>query len=146
MNPAGRQGGTERPADGSTTIAFGTRATRPTIEDVGEAALRNGIAFVPLARDFAATIDARRAYLVFVTPEGDTRGLYVASRTPAGFGVRENGGGRSSVAFEYRIVAEPYDTDDQRLPAANARRRYEPQTFTLHRVTTRPPTPQIAPE
>jgi hypothetical protein len=34
-----------------------------------------------------------------------------------GFVVRENQGGRSSLAFSYRIVATPYDATLKRLPA-----------------------------
>jgi hypothetical protein len=64
--------------DGSTALAFGARTTQPTIEDVGEARLANGSAYVPLHRAFAATVDPNAPYLAFVTAEGDTRGLYVA--------------------------------------------------------------------
>jgi hypothetical protein len=64
--------------DGSTALAFGARTTQPTIEDVGEARLANGSAYVPLDRAFAATVDPNAPYLAFVTAEGDTRGLYVA--------------------------------------------------------------------
>jgi len=43
-------------------------------------------------------------YHVFLTPNGDSNGLYVARKTSAGFEVREHGGGGSNVAFDYRIV------------------------------------------
>ena len=90
-------------------------------EDVGSAQLVNGSAAVPLGADFKQTIDGSSAYMVFLTPYGDTNGLYVASRTPAGFVVRESRGGRSTVAFDYRIVARPYGARMARLPhvAAN---------------------------
>jgi hypothetical protein len=95
--------------------AFAARTSQPTIDDVGETALRDGAARVALAADFANTIDLSKPYVVMLTPEGDAA-LYVASRTASGFEVRQVGGGRSSIAFAYRIVAKPYGSEDQRLP------------------------------
>ena len=95
--------------------AFSATTSQPTIDDMGEATLRGGIAHVTLSADFANTIDATKPYLVLLTPEGDA-GLYVANRTPNGFDVRQIGGGRSSVGFVYRIVAKPYGVRDERLP------------------------------
>jgi hypothetical protein len=95
--------------------AFAARTSQPTIDDVGEAVLRSGVARVPLAPDFANVIDATKPYVVLLTPEGEAQ-LYVANRTSAGFEVRQMGGGHSSVAFAYRIVAKPYGAADERLP------------------------------
>jgi hypothetical protein len=39
-------------------MSFGARTSQPTLDDVGEGTLRNGIARVPLAPDFANAIDA----------------------------------------------------------------------------------------
>jgi hypothetical protein len=41
--------------------------------------------------------------------------LYVTGKSRAGFAVREIGGARDSVAFDYRIVARPYGETGQRL-------------------------------
>jgi len=65
------------------------------------------MAVVKLDTDFAKVIK-RGDYKVFLTPEGDCRGLYVRRRT-ASFEVRELAGGKSSVAFSYRIVARRKD-------------------------------------
>jgi hypothetical protein len=43
-------------------------------------------------------------YSVFLTPEGDCHGLYVRSKKADSFVVRELKGGKSSIAFSYRIV------------------------------------------
>lgn len=75
---------------------------------------------MPLERRFAELIDVTKPYLVFVTPEDDSNGLYVSRRSPKGFVVRENRRGTSSIAFEYRIVASPADTPSRRLPAPAA--------------------------
>ena len=54
-------------------------------------------------------------YHVFLTPKGDCKGLYVANETPAGFEVHELGGGQSTVAFDYRIVARRKGYESVRL-------------------------------
>jgi hypothetical protein len=95
-------------------------ATMPSVEDFGVAQLVNGDAHVALNSDFANVIDQHAGYLVFVTPEGDTNGLYIAQKNNAGFDVRENRGGHSTVAFEWRIVARPYATTGSRLPMVEA--------------------------
>jgi len=74
-------------------------------EDFGSAQLSNGVAVVPLESGFAQTVNAELEYHVFLTPNGDCKGLYVSQKSPASFEVRELGGGTSSARFDYRIVA-----------------------------------------
>ena len=69
---------------------------------------------------FAASIDSATAYRVFVTPAGDTRGLFVSSRSPAGLVVREAQIGHSTVAFDYRVVATALGKTGQRMAPVNA--------------------------
>jgi hypothetical protein len=52
---------------------------------------------------------------VFLTPEGDCRGLYVSERDERGFIVRELQGGHSDLGFSYRIVAKRKDVKAPRL-------------------------------
>jgi hypothetical protein len=70
--------------------------------------LRRGRVRVKLDADFAEVI-ATGDYRVFLTPEGDCNGLYVAKKSGAAFEVRELGGGKSSVNFSYRIVGRRKD-------------------------------------
>jgi hypothetical protein len=96
-------------------------------EDFGTAKLKKGRATVKLDGDFAKAIKPAD-YLVFVTPEGDCRGLYVRGKSTSSFDVRELGGGTSNVAFAYRIVGRRRDIKrhrrfekvDMRLPSAEA--------------------------
>jgi hypothetical protein len=74
-------------------------------EDFGAGHLANGSAAVALDSTFAETVNGASDYHVFLTPEGDCRGLYVIRKTASGFEVRELGAGQSNVAFDYRIVA-----------------------------------------
>lgn len=101
---------------GTTVTTRPIEATSATIEDVGEARLVNGRATIALQADFARTIDPRAPYLVFITPEGFSAGaLAVISRDRSAFAVGENNGGRSSIAFAYRIVAHPLAESPTRL-------------------------------
>jgi hypothetical protein len=102
-------------------VAYVPSAAEPTIEDFGEADLAAGSAHVALDPAFANRIDERRAYLVYVTAEGDADGLYVTNRSVTGFDVRENHRGRSNVRFSYRIVARPYGVSAVRLPMETTR-------------------------
>jgi hypothetical protein len=83
---------------------------------------------------FANVIDPGRPYLVLNTPEGDTRGLYVAQRTATGFTVRETMGGHSTLAFAYRIVAHPFGAREPRLPFVRA---YEAGSKSLRAIRLR---------
>jgi hypothetical protein len=74
-------------------------------EDAGAAELVNGSAVVTLDPDFIQTINTNLDYHVFLTPNGDSRGLYVTRKTAASFEVREQGGGTSSIGFDYRVMA-----------------------------------------
>jgi hypothetical protein len=94
-----------RTQGGNEAISYGARAASPTIEDNGTAQLVNGSANVQLDSAFAHTIDHRQAYQVMLTPDGDTKGLYIASKGPNGFVVREVQGGHANISFDYHIYA-----------------------------------------
>jgi hypothetical protein len=91
--------------NGDVTTAFASESTSPTIEDNGTAHMVSGTAVVRLGSAFADTMDTGRAYQVMLTPDGDTRGLYIASKTPTAFVVREVQGGRATLDFDYHIYA-----------------------------------------
>lgn len=102
---------------GQEVLAYGSESATATIEDVGTARMINGVANVRIDPAFAAVTD-RKWYYVFLTPLGETRGLFVSVKTAAGFQVRETERGHSNLEFDYRIVAHPIDAGDARLPAA----------------------------
>ena len=56
----------------------------------------------------------RGDYRVFVTPEGNCHGLYVSRKGANNFEVRELTGGKSNVAFSYRIVGRRKDIKQPR--------------------------------
>lgn len=89
--------------------------SEPTIEEFGQGTLVGGAADIALDPKFTNVIDARKRYFVLLVPDGDCHGLYLARETSRGFTVRELEGGKSSVTFEYRIVAKRFGVDAPRL-------------------------------
>jgi hypothetical protein len=110
--------------DGTQRVLHCMQSPEYWFEDFGTGELNNGRAIVKLDADFAKVVKLDK-YLVFVTPEGDCRGVFVCNKTVTSFEVRELAGGESSVAFSYRIVARRKDIQahqrfakiDTRLPA-----------------------------
>ena len=74
-------------------------------EDFGSAELVGGVATVRFDARFIQTVNTAQEYHVFLTPNGDCKGLYVHQKTANSFEVRELGNGNSSVRFDYRITA-----------------------------------------
>jgi hypothetical protein len=78
---------------------------RNWFEDFGSARLSGGVAVVRLDSTFKQTVNSKLEYHVFLTPNGDCKGLYIHQKTGTSFEVRELGGGNSNVKFDYRITA-----------------------------------------
>jgi len=104
-----------RVRNGNTVVSYAATSASPTVEDTGSGQLINGTAIVSLDPTFAQSIDQRQVYHVMLTPDGDTRGLYVASKGPEGFVVREVQGGHGSLSFDYHIYAATLDHGTQRM-------------------------------
>jgi len=126
--------------DGSARVLHCMESPEHWFEDFGTARLRRGRAVVRLDADFAKVIK-RGDYRVFLTPEGDCRGLFVYRKSAASFEVRELMGGGSAAAFAYRIVGRRRDITRHRrfakvdthlpLPAAGAPRPRKPTAAAL---------------
>jgi hypothetical protein len=106
---------------GRRVVSYAPRETQPTMEDVGEAQLVGGRAYVRLEAKYATVVDRTSRYFVFITPEGDCDQLYVTGKSADGFTVREARNGSSTVPFQYRIVARPYGDGSPRLPDVQMR-------------------------
>jgi hypothetical protein len=91
--------------NGHMAALYAVEAPENWFEDFGSGKLVGGVATVALDPAYAQTVNVNVSYHVFVTPKGDCEGLYVAQETPEGFEVHELRGGKSSVDFDYRIVA-----------------------------------------
>jgi len=98
-----------------TVSLYAVQAAENWNEDAGSARLANGSAVVKLESTFAQTINSGVEYHVFLTPNGDCKGLYVTNKMPNSFEVRELGGGTASIAFDYRIMAHRRGYENVRL-------------------------------
>jgi hypothetical protein len=115
----GNKNGVVASADGSERLVYAIESPEAWFEDFGEASLVEGKAHVALDRHFARTIEARR-YHVFLTPYGETAGLYVARRTKNGFDVAERKPGKSNASFSWRVVAKPKGAKNGRFARTTA--------------------------
>jgi hypothetical protein len=82
-------------------------------EDFGQAELTAGKATVMIDPDFACVICG--SYHVFLTPYGDSQGLFVHDRGSKSFEVHEQKGGTSNLTFSYRVIAPRKDIEGQRF-------------------------------
>jgi hypothetical protein len=101
-------------ADGSHRLLYALESPESWFEDFGEGKLAKGKAVVKIDPEFATVVKTNQ-YHVFVTPYGDSHGLYVTKKTGKGFEVREQQGGKGNVEFSYRIVAKRKDIKGERL-------------------------------
>jgi hypothetical protein len=99
--------------DGSRRALYCMESPEVWFEDFGSAKLARGRAVVKLDANFAKVIK-RGDYRVFAMPEGNCHGLYVRRKSANNFEVRELMGGKSSVAFSYRIVGRRKDIKQPR--------------------------------
>ncbi|HTU81261.1 MAG TPA: hypothetical protein VMF61_03975 [Candidatus Acidoferrales bacterium] len=116
---------------GRSIRTFTTTNESPTIETTGSGMLVNGVAAIAFDPAFADSIGGAR-YHVLLTPDGDTRGLFVARKDSGGFVVREVQGGRGSFAFDYHVYAT-----DASVAAATAPRT--PRAPLTHAGRPKPP-------
>ena len=122
-------------------------------EDAGGGELVNGAAVVELEPVYAQTVNTELDYRVFLTPNGDCKGLYVTRKTATSFEVHELGGGTASIAFDYRIMAKRkgYETvrlaeyADPVLPAMVKRAGQKGTPQLLHRPRMPMPLPPPPP-
>jgi hypothetical protein len=124
-------------ANGAKQVAvYSMGSPQNWFEDFGNGQLSGGASTVVLDPAFAETVDATSDYHVFLTPEGDCRGLYVSQKTANGFEVHELGNGQSNVAFAYRVVALRRGYENVRL---------EDKTVMLAKMKDNMPKPPASP-
>ena len=103
-------------SNGKRDVAlYAVQSPENWLEDMGGGQLHNGSAVVALDADYAQTVNSGMEYRVFLTPNGDSKGLYVTNKTATSFEVHEQGGGTSSIAFDYRIVARRKGFENVRM-------------------------------
>jgi len=117
---------------GKQVALYGVAAAENWFEDAGSGQLTSGAAVIHLETVFAQTVNTGVDYHVFLTPNGDCKGLYVSQKTATSFEVHELGGGTSNIAFDWRIMAKRAGFETVRLedktpnPAAMQRLKRRP--------------------
>jgi hypothetical protein len=102
-------------ADRRWVALYAVESPENWFEDFGSAKLVNGSATVVLEPIFTQTVNVDMDYHVFPAPNGDCKGLYIASKSASGFVVQELGGGHSNIPFDYRIVARRKGYENLRM-------------------------------
>jgi hypothetical protein len=82
-------------------------APEVVFQDFGIGQLIDGVAHITIDPDLAININVNEDHplKVYITPEGDCKGVYVTNKTANGFDVVELQGGKSNVPFSWQIVA-----------------------------------------
>lgn len=101
------------PTSQGLTLLYAVETPDVLFEDVGKARLVKGRTRVDLDPLFIETIETEE-FWVFLTPRGDTRGLYVTSQDEKGFEIREQQGGQSDVEVDWRLMARRKGMDASR--------------------------------
>lgn len=125
--------------DGSLRQLYCVESPESWFEDFGEARLKGGKAEVSIDPRFAALISG--PIQVFLTPYGESNGLYVARRTSKSFVVREQGGGKNTLVFGYRVVAKRKGIDAPRLRKVAPTPELKPQS-PAKLAAIKPPKPR----
>jgi hypothetical protein len=102
-------------AGARTVETYATQSAENWMEDYGTGVMEKGVSVVKIDPAFSETVSETADYHVFLTPNADSKGLYVINKTRASFEVRESGGGTSSLSFDYKIVAKRRGYEAQRL-------------------------------
>jgi hypothetical protein len=118
---------------GRQVETYAVESSENWFEDFGSSKLVNGAATVTIDSTFAGTVNTDVSYHVYLTPNGDSKGLYVTNKGAGSFEVHESGGGSSSIAFDYRIVAKRRGHEAERLVDVTERFEAEKVAAAAHR-------------
>jgi hypothetical protein len=130
--------------DGSQRLLYAPLSPESWYEDYGRAQLVGGRVEVELDTDFVAVLGIEDGeYHVFLTPEGDTQGLYVESRSARSFIVREQQAGTSNTTFSYRVAAKNKHRQPKRLAILEESEELTKPRQTPSRLTSEQPDPLV---
>jgi hypothetical protein len=130
--------------DGSQRLLYAPLCPESWYEDYGRAQLVEGRVEVELDTDFVAVLGIEDdEYHVFLTPEGDSHGLYVESRSARSFIVREQQAGTSNTTFSYRVAAKNKHRQPKRLAMLKESEELTKPRQTPSRLTSDQPDPLV---
>lgn len=117
---SGTKSAVVRTSKGPTEM-YAVESPNNWFEDFGEGKLVNGRCHIELDPMFLETVTINKSnpIRVFVTLNGDCKGIYVQKGTN-GFDVIELDGGNSNVAFDYRVIAKRKGYEQTRMKTVEA--------------------------
>jgi hypothetical protein len=116
-------------------------APEAVFQDFGIGQLIDGQAHITLDPDLTIniTVNEDHPLKVYITLEGDCKGVYVTNKSAEGFDVIELQGGKSNVPFSWQIVAtranEEFVMDDGSVQISDYSRRFPPAPGPLPAIT-----------
>ena len=116
----GTAGTVVRLSDNRWVSLYSVESSGNWFEDFGSGRLANGAAVVNLDPAFAQTVNTKTEYHVFITPNGESEGLYVLNKMAGEFEVHEQHGGHSNIGFDYRIVGRRLGYEKVRMEDVTA--------------------------
>ena len=119
LSCTGTAGAVVRLSDKRWVSLYSVVSSGNWFEDFGSGKLANGAAVVYLDPAFAQTVNTKTEYHVFITPNGESEGLYV-NKAAGGFEVHEQHGGHSNISFDYRIVGRRLGYENVRMEDVTA--------------------------
>lgn len=113
---------------------YSVQSAENWLEDYGSGQLSHGGVTIKLDPTFVDTVNTGVDFHVFLTPGGDCKGLYVTNKTANSFEVHELGGGATSIAFDYKIVAKRRGHETERLVDVTDRMQLEATAAHFRRL------------
>jgi hypothetical protein len=107
-------------------------APEVVFQDYGIGKLENGKAHITIDPDLAINLNVSEQHplKVFITLEGDCKGVFVTNKSAQGFDVIELQGGKSNVSFSWQIVAtranETLVLKDGTIEISDYSKRFQP--------------------
>ncbi|MGB8261982.1 MAG: hypothetical protein WCE75_16600 [Terracidiphilus sp.] len=125
---------------------YSVQSAENWLEDYGSGQLVNGRAVVQIDPAFVDAVNTGVEFHVFLTPNGDCKGLFVDHKSASSFEVHELGGGRARIGFDYKIVARRTGHEAERLVDVTEKLSRELETVRrMHAAVAKPvPRPAVA--
>ncbi|MGP8217306.1 MAG: hypothetical protein ACLQQ4_17190 [Bacteroidia bacterium] len=113
--------------DGNKVVMHCPETPEFYFEDYGEGQLVNGKAHIDLDPILAknVAINDKHHLRVFVQLDGDCKGVYVTNKTATGFDVVELDGGTSNTSFEWHVICNVKDENENGVVNHNQDLRFE---------------------
>lgn len=128
--------------DGTHRALYCLESPESWFEDFGRARVVGGKASVELDPTYAAVVRTDD-YHIFLSPEGESKGLYVSNRTSAGFEVREQGNGASNLPFSYRVAARRKDVNAARFEKVELPKARKVPPYSKEKIPKPPKRPNL---